>query len=338
MKQVLYLVLILAVLLVGCSGKSEKVQLKEGTAAFDLAKELAKTLPALDPGTNTILVSAKKFEITAGEVIQTIQNNIGNRSAQLKQFDAARLKQVLEQSAVQLAERRLLLDAAAAAKTVVSPEELDKALQEQYSRAGDEKKFQEVLASNGISLAYVKSSVQANLLIDKYLNGAMAAQSSATDDEIQKAYQQDKTASVRHILLLTQGKSDQEKQAIRKKMEEILARAKSGEDFAGLAKQYSEDPGSKNNGGLYENFGRGQMVKPFEEAAFSVPVGQISDIVETQYGYHIIQVVDRKKESRPLEEVRPELEAQIKQAKKGEAYQALMTKLKKDAGFKIVAL
>jgi foldase protein PrsA len=338
MKQVLYLVLILAVLLVGCSGKSEKVQLKEGTAAFDLAKELAKTLPALDPGTNTILVSAKKFEITAGEVIQTIQNNIGNRSAQLKQFDAARLKQVLELNAVQLAERRLLLDAAAAAKTVVSPEELDKALQEQYSRAGDEKKFQEVLASNGISFDYVKSSVQANLLIDKYLNGAMAAQSSATDDEIQKAYQQDKTASVRHILLLTQGKSDQEKQAIRKKMEEILARARRGEDFAGLAKEYSEDPGSKNNGGLYENFGRGQMVKPFEEAAFSVPVGQISDIVETQYGYHIIQVLDRKKESRPLEEVRPELEAQIKQAKKGEAYQALMTKLKKDAGFKIIAL
>jgi parvulin-like peptidyl-prolyl isomerase len=338
MKRVLYLVLTLAVLFVGCSGKSEKVQLKEGTAAFELAKELAKTLPALDPGTNTVLVSAKKFEITSGEAIQAIQNNIGNRSAQLKQYDAARLKQVLEQSAVQLAERKLLLDAAAAAKTVVSPEELDKALQEQYSRAGDEKKFQEVLASNGISLDYVKSSVQANLLIDKYLNDAMAAQSSATEDEIQKAYQQDKTASVRHILLLTQGKSDQEKQAIRQKMEEILARAKSGEDFAGLAKQYSEDPGSKDKGGLYEDFGRGQMVKPFEEAAFSVPIGQISDIVETQYGYHIIQVVDRKKESRPLEEVRPELEAQIKQAKKGETYQALMTKLKKDAGFKTIAL
>jgi parvulin-like peptidyl-prolyl isomerase len=80
------------------------------------------------------------------------------------------------------------------------------------------------------------------------------------------------------------------------------------------------------------------MVKPFEEAAFSVPIGQISDIVETQYGYHIIQVVDRKKESRPLEEMRPELEAQIKQAKKGETYQALMTKLKKDAGFKTIAL
>jgi len=338
MKRVLYLVLTLAVLFVGCSGKSEKVQLKEGTAAFELAKELAKTLPALDPGTNTVLVSAKKFEITSGEAIQAIQNNIGNRSAQLKQFDAARLKQVLEQSAVQLAERKLLLDAAAAAKTVVSPEELDKALQEQYSRAGDEKKFQEVLASNGISFDYVKSSVQANLLIDKYLNDAMAAQSSATEDEIQKAYQQDKTASVRHILLLTQGKSDQEKQAIRQKMEEILARAKSGEDFAGLAKQYSEDPGSKDKGGLYEDFGRGQMVKPFEEAAFSVPIGQISDIVETQYGYHIIQVVDRKKESRPLEEMRPELEAQIKQAKKGETYQALMTKLKKDAGFKTIAL
>jgi len=337
MKKVLFFGLILAVLFVGCSQKSEKTQLKEGTAAYTLAKDLSGILPALDPAANKVLVSAKKFEITSGEVIQAIQENIGNRSAQLKQLDAAKLKQILEQSAVQLGERKLLLDAAARAKTTVSPEELDKALKEEYGRAGDEKKFLEALASNGVSIDYVKSSIQSSLLINKYLDSALAGQNAVAEDEIQKAYAQEKTASVRHILLLTQGKSDQEKAEIRKKMGEILARARKGEDFAGLAKQYSEDPGSKGNGGLYENFGRGQMVKPFEDAAFSVPVGEISDIVETKYGYHIIQVVDRKKETRPLDEMRPELEAQMKQAKQGQAYQALLVKLKEEAGFKTLA-
>jgi foldase protein PrsA len=333
MKHALTLVLIIAVLFVGCSQKSARTQLKEGTPAFALAKELSKTLPALDPAADKVLVSAKKFEITSGEVVQVIQENMGNRTAQLKQLDAAKLKQAFEQSAVQLGERKLLL-AAAAVKTVVSPEEMDKAMQEQYTRAGDEKKFLEALTSNGISIDYVKDSVRTSLLIDKYLNGALASQTAVTEAEIQKAYQQDKTASVRHILLLTEGKTPQEKAEIRKKMEDILARARKGEDFAALAKQYSEDPGSKDNGGLYENFGRGQMVKPFEEAAFSVPVGQISDIVETKYGYHILLVVDRKKETRPLEEVRPELEAQMKQAKEGGAYRAFMAKLKQEAGFK----
>ena len=334
MKQALTLVLIIAVLFIGCSQKSARTQLKDGTPAFALAKELSKTLPALDPAADKVLVSAKKFEVTSGEVVQVIQENMGKRTAQLKQLDAAKLKQAFEQSAVQLGERKLLLNAAAAAKTVVSPEELDKAMQEQYARAGDEKKFLEALTGNGISIDYVKDSIRTSLLIDKYLNGALASQTAVADAEIQKAYQQDKTASVRHILLLTEGKTPQEKAEIRKKMEDILARARKGEDFAALAKQYSEDPGSKDNGGLYENFGRGQMVKPFEEAAFSVPVGQISDIVETKYGYHILLVVDRKKETRPLEEVRPELERQMKQAKEGDAYRAFLAKLKQEAGFK----
>jgi parvulin-like peptidyl-prolyl isomerase len=334
MKQTLILVLTIAVLSIGCSQKSEKTQLKEGTAAFQLAKDLSKTLPALDPTTNKVIVSTKRFEITSGEVLQAIQDNTGKRSDQLKQLDAAQLKQVLEQNAVQLGETKLLRDAAAKAKTVVPPEEFNKAMEEQYRRAGDEKKFLELLSSYGISLDHVKNSVQTNLLIGKYLDSALAGQTAATEEEIQKAYQQDKTASVRHILLLTQGKNPQEKAEIRQKMEDILARAKRGEDFAALAKQYSEDPGSRDNGGLYENFGRGQMVKPFEDAAFSIPVGKISDVVETKYGYHIILVVDRKKETRPLDEVRSQLGAQIKQAKQGSAYQALMVKLKEEARFK----
>jgi hypothetical protein len=72
--------------------------------------------------------------------------------------------------------------------------------------------------------------------------------------------------------------------------------------------KFSEDPGSKNTGGLYENFPKGQMVKPFEDAAFTLPIGSLSDIVETPYGYHILKIIDRKKETKPYEEVKKDLE------------------------------
>jgi len=121
-------------------------------------------------------------------------------------------------------------------------------------------------------------------------------------------------------------------------MEDVLARAKKGEDFAELAKKYSEDPGSKNKGGIYEDFTRGRMVKPFEDAAFGVPVGEISDIVETRYGYHILKVINRKKETRPLEEVRDQLVKKLESTKKRDAYQNFVEKLKTDNGFEIVGL
>jgi parvulin-like peptidyl-prolyl isomerase len=338
MKKSVILCLILAGLVIGCSKKSDEFGLQPGTPAYELAKSLAATLPSLDPDTNKVLVSGKGFEITTGEVIQTYQDNLGSRSEQLKQLPAEQLRKLIEQSAVQLGERKLLLDAAAKANTTVSSEEIDEVLKKEYARAGGEQNFLDWLKSNGVSFDFIKNNIQTNLLINKYIDDEMSSQNTVSEDEIQKAYQEDKTASVRHILLSTEGKSDHEKLEIHKKMEEILAKAKSGEDFGKLARQYSEDDGSKENGGLYENFARGRMVKPFEEAAFSVPVGEISPIVETEFGFHIIKVIDRKKETRPLEEVRPELEAQIKQEKKSWGYQSYLAKLKESAGFSTTPL
>jgi peptidyl-prolyl cis-trans isomerase C len=338
MKRFIILSLILIGLVFGCSKKSAESRLQRGTPAYDLAKSLAANLPSLDPETDKVLVSGKGFEITAGEVIQTYQDNLGSRSEQLKQMPVDQLRRLIEQSAVQLGERKLLLDAAVKANTSVTPEELDDVLKKEYARAGGEQNFLDWLKSSGISFDYIKNNIRTNLLINKYTDALLPSQNTVSEDEIQKAYGEDKTASVRHILLSTEGKSDQEKVEIHKKMEEILAKAKSGEDFGELARQYSEDPGSKENGGLYENFGRGRMVKPFEEAAFSVPVGEISPVVETEFGYHIIKVVDRKKETRPLEEVRPELEARLKKEKKTEGYQSYLAKLKESAEFKISPL
>ncbi len=104
----------------------------------------------------------------------------------------------------------------------------------------------------------------------------------------QEEFGQPEKRRARHIILKT---TDQDKQARRAEMEKILARAKAGEDFAALARQYSED-GSAAQGGDLGFFGRGQMVKPFEDAVFGLQKGEISNIVETQFGFHIMQLED----------------------------------------------
>jgi parvulin-like peptidyl-prolyl isomerase len=336
MKKFVVLSSVLAVLAAGCARKAENVILKEGTPAYQLAKDLAAKVPSLDPAVNNVLVRAKNFEITAAEVIQTIQDNVGSRTAQLKDMDAGQMKSLIERTAVQLGERRLLLGEALKAKAVVPPGDLDKALKAEYGRAGGEQGFLDALKTNGISIDHVKKSLEEQLLIHSFIQAAFSREAQVKPEDVEKAYGEDKTASVRHILLLTQGKNEQEKAETRKKMEDILAKAKAGEDFTALAKQFSEDPGSKGNGGLYRDFARGAMVKPFEDAAFSVPVGQISGIVETTYGYHILQIVDRKKETRPLNEVRAEIEAGIKKGRQADAFSIYVAKLKEKAGFKTV--
>jgi peptidyl-prolyl cis-trans isomerase D len=111
----------------------------------------------------------------------------------------------------------------------------------------------------------------------------------------------------RHILIKAKrGDAEAEKQALAK-IQDIAKRAKS-EDFAKLAKEFSEDPGSKQNGGLLGFFGRGQMVKEFEDAAFAAKPNQITEPVKTDYGYHLIQVLEKKEaKNRTLEESRDEI-------------------------------
>ncbi len=113
-----------------------------------------------------------------------------------------------------------------------------------------------------------------------------------------------------HILLKTQGKDDA---AVKKQAEDLLAKAKSGADFGKLASQYSEDDASKVKAGDLDFFSKGQMVPEFDKAAFSLKVGEISDLVKSQYGYHIIKVTDKKAATKKtLDEVRAQIEDELK--------------------------
>ena len=145
---------------------------------------------------------------------------------------------------------------------------------------------------------------------------AMRAKVVVPPADIEKAYnssieQYTTPEQVRasHILLKTEGKTDAD---VKAKAEAILKQAKAGADFAELAKKNSEDESNAKNGGDLDYFGRGRMVPEFDQAVFAMQPGQISDLVKTQYGYHIIKLVDKKNAAtRSLAEVRQQLTDQL---------------------------
>ena len=128
-------------------------------------------------------------------------------------------------------------------------------------------------------------------------------------------YKLEDRAHVAHILFKTVGKTDAEVAEIKKKVEDVLNKAKHGGKFADLAKQYSEDT-TKDKGGDLDWIVRGQTVPEFESVAFSLPKGAISDLVKTQYGFHIIEIIDRQTaRTQTFDEVKAAIQAQLQQEK-----------------------
>ncbi len=144
-----------------------------------------------------------------------------------------------------------------------------------------------------------------------------------SDDELKVQYQQDiqqyqvpNRVHVDHILLMTVGKTPAEVEEIRQKAEDVLKQAKKGTNFEELAKKYSEDPGTKDKGGDLGWITQGQTVPEFEKAAFTLPKGSISDLVKTQYGFHIIKVLDKETaHTKTFDEVKDSIRAPLMLAK-----------------------
>jgi peptidyl-prolyl cis-trans isomerase D len=140
------------------------------------------------------------------------------------------------------------------------------------------------------------------------------------EDQLRAAYSKNldkyrtpERLKVRHILVMTNGKPKEELPKLEAKANDILKQVKAGGDFAALAKQYSDDPGSKDKGGEYDGVVRGQMDPAFEQAAFALKPKEISNLVKTQYGFHILQLLDREPAKvKSFEEVKAELAAEQK--------------------------
>src|SRR5215467_7450366 len=147
-----------------------------------------------------------------------------------------------------------------------------------------------------------------------------------SDKELQDRYNRDidqynvaNRVHAQHILFMTVGKTDAEVDEIRKKAEDVLKQAKKGAKFDELAKKYSEDPGSKEKGGDLGWLVQGQTVPEFEKAAFSLQPGTISDLVKTQYGFHIIKVLEKETaHTKSLDEAKDSIRAPLMLAKADE--------------------
>ena len=169
---------------------------------------------------------------------------------------------------------------------------------------------------------------------------SLAEEITPSEDDVQEIWDyasgQYKTAESRkasHILFSVRSSAtDEEKQAVREKAEGVLQQARAGADFAELASTHSEDPGSSSNGGDLGVIAEGQMVKPFEDAVFSMEQDQISDLIETRFGFHIIKLTELVAErQQSLDEVREEIVAEAKRvqaenlyAELGESFQNLV--------------
>jgi peptidyl-prolyl cis-trans isomerase D len=157
-----------------------------------------------------------------------------------------------------------------------------------------------------------------------------------SDDELKMQYQRDiqqyqvpNRVHVEHILLMTVGKTDAEIAEIKQKAEDILKQAKTpGANFEELAKKYSEDPGTKDKGGDLGWVTQGQTVKEFETTAFSLPKGSVSDLVKTEYGFHIIKVLDKETaHTKPFEEVKDSIRAPLMLSKADQTASAIADRL-----------
>ncbi len=166
-----------------------------------------------------------------------------------------------------------------------------------------------------VSLQYVELSVD-----------GVAKSVEVTDEEVRELYDdrlaeltEEEQRRASHILILVDEETDNS--SARKKAEGLLERIKSGEDFAELAKEFSQDPGSAELGGDLDFFGKGVMDEAFEESAFSLKIGEISEPVKSSFGYHLIKLTDaRGGETKPFEEVIEQLKEDIVQQKAADIF------------------
>ncbi|MFP4476611.1 MAG: peptidylprolyl isomerase [Desulfatibacillaceae bacterium] len=163
--------------------------------------------------------------------------------------------------------------------------------------------YEQQLDKAGLSDRYVRRGIRRGMAVEKLIKERYTPKVEVTDEEIRAFYEKNKDkfkapeqVEARHILIKVDDSEDKAARAeARKRIEEVQNKLEGGGDFAALAKEYSDCP-SASKGGNLGSFDRNRMVKPFEEAAFSLKTGERSDIVETRFGYHIIEVTGRRDE------------------------------------------
>ena len=290
-----------------------------GAVAATAATQNAAVLPAAGTNANPeaamtalfgnpVIVKGSGFEIKRSELDEVVVGAKANAAAANQQLPANFELNVLNQ----LVTIQMLLQKATDADRVAGKNDADLQFTNLIKRFGSDDALQRQLKLVGMTVQELRSKAVLEAVAKATLKRELNI--VVTDADGQGYYtnhpadfEQPEKAHVRHILLMTIDPatrtplSTNTVAAKRKQIDDLLKQVKAGGDFAALAKQYSEDPGSKSNGGELPEFSRGEMVPEFEAAAFALAKDQVSDVTTTAYGFHIIQAVDNKTASKKVD-------------------------------------
>jgi peptidyl-prolyl cis-trans isomerase C len=310
--------LIVAIVLSACSRNTPAAANTE-TAAAPAAQATAgqaapeappKPVPAQLPD---VLARVNGEAITKTEFEKALQNVEANAGGPVPPDQRDRVyRSVLDQ----MVGYKLLIQETRNRKLVVPETEIDQRVAQIRSQFPNEDAFKQALTQQHLTLEQLRSDARSDMAVSTMLQAEVTPKvtvSAAQVDDFYKnnptQFQQPERVRASHILLgFPQGADEAAKQKARTQAAEVLKQVKAGKDFAALAKQYSSDPGSAQQGGDLGFFQQGQMVPPFDKAAFSMQPGQTSDLVETQFGVHIIRVAAREPaRTVPIDEVRPQI-------------------------------
>ena len=256
-----------------------------------------------------------------------------------KQIPDGQMAQIKSEVLESLIDRELLFQESKKKGIQVKSEAVSDQLQKIKQRYPNQEEFKRLLDDMGLTESDVQKQIERGMAIQELIDKEVTEKIKVSDEETKSFYdknpqlfEQPEQVKASHILIKVKTDApDAQKAEARKKIEAVQQKVQKGEDFATLAKTYSEGPSGPRGGDL-GYFKRGQMVKPFEEAAFSLKPNETSEIVETRFGYHLIKVNDKKPAKKmTYAEVKDRLNEHLKRKKTDSETNAYLETLRKDA-------
>ena len=253
--------------------------------------------------------------------------------------DPSQVDQIRSQVLENLIARELLYQESQKKGIKISEEEVNQQLIKVKAQFPNEAEFNNALNRMNLTEASIREKLERDLALRKLIDDEITPKVTVSDSEIRAFYdnnpatfKQPERVKASHILIKVDPQANAAQKAeAQKKIDLVQAKLQKGEDFGALAKEYSEGPSGPKGGDL-GYFTRGQMVKAFEEAAFAMKPGEVSGVVETKFGYHLIKVTDKTPEgTMPYDDVKDKLGEFLKQKKIQEEINVYVKKLEEKA-------
>ncbi len=296
-------------------------------------------------GGDPVVITVEGQSYTVSDVLEEINKVAQQFRGQLNPQQMAQKEVALFQPAVDNIINRAALQKIAEEENIeVQKDQIDQQIAQLKQNFPNEEAFNNALSQQGLSEEKLRDMLSSQLQMQVVIDAKTEDPAPPTEEEMKAFYEQNKAqmqqpeqVRASHILLKSgEEATDEEKVQVKAKLNGIAKEIEDEEiTFSDAAKKYSEGPSGERGGDL-NFFGKGQMVPPFEKVAFTMPVGEVSDIVETQFGYHLIKVTDKKVASTvPFEEIKPKIKEHLMQQKEQQSVQEFLQKAREDAEVEI---